>query len=154
MEKLKKIISQMGFTTQKGIGSEFEIFVYDTLGNSITCVCIGDKFSAVSNRDVENYTNPEYFEADTSDEKSASDAIRHAMDKDRKLGQINSSGKELRTMTCGNCKYCEQMDVCGCDCKCNAKSTDEITFEVSQDDEITFYGEQNNEPCENFTPAG
>lgn len=51
-------------------------------------------------------------------------------------------------MNCGECKHCEQNDVCNGDCVCKAKS-----IEVSQDDDIRFYGE-NNEPCECFTKAG
>lgn len=57
-------------------------------------------------------------------------------------------------MKCGNCKFCEPIDSCGCDCKCRANSTDDIMFEVSQDDDIAYYGEQNGEPCKNFVPAG
>lgn len=55
-------------------------------------------------------------------------------------------------MTCGKCQHCIPMDVCGGDCKCEARS-DGITFEVSQDDDIRYYGEQNNEPCEFFSAA-
>ena len=53
-------------------------------------------------------------------------------------------------MTGGKCKNCIPMDTCGCDCKCKAHSTKEITFEVSQDDDIRFYGERENEPCKFF----
>lgn len=53
-------------------------------------------------------------------------------------------------MTCKNCKYCRPVDACGCDCECTAKSDREILFEVSKDDDITFYGEHDNEPCKDF----
>lgn len=48
-------------------------------------------------------------------------------------------------MKCGKCKSCKPNDVCNGDCICTAKD-----IEVSQDDDISFYGEQNNEPCEKF----
>ena len=49
--------------------------------------------------------------------------------------------------TCGECKNCRPIDACGCDCECLAKA-----IEVSQEDEIVFYGD-NDEPCENFEPT-
>lgn len=55
--------------------------------------------------------------------------------------------------TCGNCKYCNPMSICGGDCECKAKSDANITFEVSRDDDIRFYGENDNQPCQNFTEA-
>ena len=57
-------------------------------------------------------------------------------------------------MTCGDCKHCIPQCVCGCDCECQIKSTDEISFQVSQDDDICCYGEHDNEPCEHFESAG
>ncbi len=48
--------------------------------------------------------------------------------------------------TCGMCKNCVPADRCNGDCDCKAKN-----IEVSQDDDIRFYGEKNNEPCEQFT---
>lgn len=47
--------------------------------------------------------------------------------------------------TCGNCKNCVPEDFCGGDCKCCVKE-----IEVSQDDEIRFYGDKDNEPCKEF----
>lgn len=52
-------------------------------------------------------------------------------------------------MTCGKCKHCTPNDVCDGDCLCKEKD-----IEVSQDDDIRFYGEDGNKPCEDFTPAG
>lgn len=83
MEKLKNIIEEMGYTTKKGIGSEFEIFVYDEDGNSVACVLLGNSLSVVSNKDVENEMNPEYFEADLNDKDAVIVAIEYAMCKDR-----------------------------------------------------------------------
>lgn len=51
-------------------------------------------------------------------------------------------------MTCGKCKYCKPNDVCNGDCLCIKRD-----IEVSQDDDIQFYGDK-NKPCEDFTPAG
>lgn len=51
-------------------------------------------------------------------------------------------------MTCGKCKNCIPVDRCNGDCDCKAKG-----IEVSQDDDIRFYGEQNNEPCKLFVAA-
>lgn len=51
----------------------------------------------------------------------------------------------LGILTCGQCKNCVPEDSCGCDCLCTAKN-----IEVSQDDEIHFYGEHFDEACERF----
>lgn len=56
-------------------------------------------------------------------------------------------------MTCGKCKHCTPLDVCGGDCKCAAKSTEDLVFEVSQDDDIQFYGDQDGQPCADFCAA-
>lgn len=53
-------------------------------------------------------------------------------------------------MTCGRCKHCTPMNVCGGDCKCEAKSTSDLTFEVSQDDDINFYGDVDGQLCPDF----
>lgn len=55
--------------------------------------------------------------------------------------------------TCGNCKHCIENNVCNGDCLCKAKSDANTTFEVSQDDDIRFYGEEDNQPCQNFIEA-
>ena len=52
--------------------------------------------------------------------------------------------------TCRMCRHCNPMNICGSDCECKAKSDNEIIFEVSEDDDICFYGEQNNEPCQYY----
>ena len=57
---------------------------------------------------------------------------------------------EVKKMTCGKCKHCTPLNVCGGDCECRAKSTDGLTFEVSQDDDIRFYGDQDGQPCSDF----
>ncbi len=49
-------------------------------------------------------------------------------------------------MTCGMCKHCNPLNICNGDCECKAKE-----IEVSEDDNIRFYGEQDNEPCECFS---
>lgn len=54
-------------------------------------------------------------------------------------------------MTCGKCKHCVPLNVCGGDCRCKAKSDSLLTFEVSQDDDIRFYGDQDGRPCPDFT---
>ncbi len=51
-------------------------------------------------------------------------------------------------MNCGKCLHCVPADRCNGDHDCKAKG-----IEVSQDDDIRFYGE-NDEPCEAFTAAG
>ena len=51
-------------------------------------------------------------------------------------------------MTCGKCKNCVPNDVCDGDCLCKVKG-----LEVSQDDDIRYYGEINNAPCEAFEAA-
>ena len=51
-------------------------------------------------------------------------------------------------MACGKCKDCVPEDTCGCDCHCTAKD-----IEISQNDEIQFYGERDNEDCEKFSSA-
>lgn len=51
-------------------------------------------------------------------------------------------------MTCGKCKHCIPNDVCNGDCLCKAKE-----IEVSQDDDIRFYGERTDEPCKSFEAA-
>ncbi len=53
-------------------------------------------------------------------------------------------------MTCGKCKHCVPMHVCGADCQCVAKSDGDLVFEVSQDDDIRFYGDHDGQPCANF----
>lgn len=53
-------------------------------------------------------------------------------------------------MTCGKCKHCTPLNICGGDCRCEAKSTDDLTFEVSQDDDISFYGDVDGQPCPDF----
>ena len=50
-------------------------------------------------------------------------------------------------MTCGMCKHCVPLDICGGDCECKARE-----IEVSEDDDTRFYGED-NEPCELFVTA-
>ena len=52
-------------------------------------------------------------------------------------------------MTCGMCKHCTPLDICGGDCEYKARG-----IEVSEDDDTRFYGEQDNEPCEFFAAAG
>ena len=54
-------------------------------------------------------------------------------------------------MTCGKCKHCVPLNVCSGDCQCKAKSDGDLTFEVSQDDDIRFYGDQDGQPCSDFT---
>lgn len=55
-------------------------------------------------------------------------------------------------MKCGDCKHCSPIEnVAGADCECKAKGEG---FEVSQTDDINFYGERDNEPCSQFTSAG
>lgn len=83
MEQLKNIIEEMGYTTKKGIGSEFEIFAIDADGNSISCVLVGSELTTVSNKDVENETYPEYFTADINDKDAVIVAVEYAMSKDR-----------------------------------------------------------------------
>ena len=55
---------------------------------------------------------------------------------------------EQTVMTCGKCKNCHPLNRCNGDCECSEKQ-----LEVSADDDIRFYGEQNNEPCEQFSLA-
>lgn len=55
-------------------------------------------------------------------------------------------------MTCGECVYCVQNNVCDGDCKCNARSTDGITFDVSQEDDTRTYGSSDGASCEFFVP--
>lgn len=52
--------------------------------------------------------------------------------------------------SCGMCKHCNPMNMCGGDCECGAQSDKKITFEVSQDDDIRFYGEPDKEPCKDY----
>lgn len=49
-------------------------------------------------------------------------------------------------MKCGECKHCKPNDVCNGDCLCDA-----LGIEVSADDDTSFYGKIDNEPCEMFT---
>lgn len=56
--------------------------------------------------------------------------------------------KEDKVMACGNCKNCMPNDVCDGDHICRAKE-----IEVAADDDIRFYGEKNDEPCEKFREA-
>lgn len=51
-------------------------------------------------------------------------------------------------MTCGMCKHCKPNDVCNGDCLCAAKD-----IEVSQDDDIRFYGD-GDQNCELFEKEG
>ena len=53
---------------------------------------------------------------------------------------------KMTTKTCGNCKFCVENNICNGDCLCKAKA-----IEVSADDDIRFYGEQNGSACESFT---
>lgn len=55
-------------------------------------------------------------------------------------------------MTCGECVYCVQNNVCDGDCKCNARSTDGIAFDVSQEDDTRTYGSSDGTDCEFFVP--
>ena len=56
-------------------------------------------------------------------------------------------------MTCGKCKNCTPLNASGADCQCKAKSIDGLVFEVSQDDDITFYGDLDGQPCTDFCAA-
>lgn len=56
-------------------------------------------------------------------------------------------------MTCGKCKHCTPLSVCGGDCQCKTNSTEDLVFEVSQDDDIQFYGKQDGQPCADFCVA-
>lgn len=85
MKRIKNILEEMGYTTKKGIGSEFEIFAYDNENNSIACVLVGNTFSAVSNRDIETQENPEFFEVDANDKDAIIIAASYAMSKDESL---------------------------------------------------------------------
>ena len=85
MERIKNILEEMGYTTKKGIGSEFEIFAYDEENNSIACVLSGNTFSAVSNRDVETQEYPEFYEVDAADKDAIIIAAHNAMFKDASL---------------------------------------------------------------------
>lgn len=60
--------------------------------------------------------------------------------------------KEVRKMKCGKCAYCYSADACDYDCVCLRRSDEKIDFQVSRDDNIRDYGE-NDEPCELFEPA-
>lgn len=51
-------------------------------------------------------------------------------------------------MTCGECKHCRLNNICDGDHECEKKN-----IEVSEDDDIRFYGEQNGSPCEEFEAA-
>ena len=55
-------------------------------------------------------------------------------------------------MTCGECVYCVQNNVCDGDCKCNARSTDSVAFDVSQEDDTRTYGSSDGANCEFFVP--
>lgn len=55
-------------------------------------------------------------------------------------------------MTCGECVYCVQNNVCDGDCKCNARSTDGVAFDVSQEDDTGTYGSSDGANCEFFVP--
>lgn len=55
-------------------------------------------------------------------------------------------------MTCGECVYCVQNNVCDGDCKCNARSTDGVAFDVSQEDDTRTYGSSDGANCEFFVP--
>lgn len=51
-------------------------------------------------------------------------------------------------MTCGKCVHCKPNNVCDGDCICVAKD-----LEVSRDDDIRFYGDTNDAPCDAFMAA-
>lgn len=51
----------------------------------------------------------------------------------------------VKMRTCGNCKYCVENHICNGDCLCKAKN-----LEISKDDDIRFYGEKDNTPCERY----
>ena len=55
-------------------------------------------------------------------------------------------------MKCGKCAYCYSADACDYDCVCLRRSDEKIDFQVSRDDNIRYYGE-NDEPCELFEPV-
>jgi len=64
--------------------------------------------------------------------------------------------QKLSKETCGQCKNCSPIaNVAGADCHCEANSEyDEqgaltLQFEVSQTDDISFYGD--SEPCKHFS---
>ena len=61
---------------------------------------------------------------------------------------LTRQGRKDDNMKCGKCKHCKPNDVCNGDCLCDA-----LGIEVSKDDDIWFYGEQNNKPCEKFIPV-
>jgi len=84
MEQIENILKEMGYTTKPGFGSEFEIFAYDSEGNSIAVVKVGDKISAVSNRDVETQDDPEFFEVE-NERNAIIVAASYAMSKDASL---------------------------------------------------------------------
>ncbi len=50
---------------------------------------------------------------------------------------------------CGECKHCKPTSAGGCDCRCEARSEEGITHEVSRDDDTRYYGDY-GEPCEFF----
>ncbi len=83
MEKLKNILSEMGYTIKNGIGSEYEIFAFDTNGNSIACTLIGDELTTVSNKEAENDESPEFFTVSIEDKDAVIVAVEYAMEKDR-----------------------------------------------------------------------
>lgn len=58
-------------------------------------------------------------------------------------------------MLCGECKHCLPVDACDYDCECLAKSNKDISFQVSMDDDIRFYGPCPDKACPQFcaTPA-
>jgi|GEM_PF-3125283 len=62
--------------------------------------------------------------------------------------RVISIESALRILTGGRCKNCVPEDSCGCACLCTAKN-----IEVSQDDEISFYGEHFDKNCEKFYPV-
>lgn len=53
---------------------------------------------------------------------------------------------------CGQCKNCLPVSYCGGDCECVAKSEPRFGyfFEVSEEDEIEWYGEKGCKPCPHF----
>jgi hypothetical protein len=62
-------------------------------------------------------------------------------------------------MACIKCENCLVVtNVAGMDCYCKSKSEYDasggitLQFEVSPDDDISFYSEDGHKPCENFVP--
>lgn len=84
MEKLKNILTEMGYTTKAGIGSAFEVFAFDENGNSIACTLVGEELTTVSNKDAESAEHPEFFTVNINDRDAVIIAVEYAMEKDRR----------------------------------------------------------------------